>query len=438
MLKESTIHDKVYLLCDCNNFFVSCEKLFRPDLKNRPVAVLSNNDGVIISRSYKTKALNIAMGTPVFKIQKEIAIHKITTFSSNFSLYLDISNRVMNTLEEFCKDIEVYLVDEAFLCFENIDEKTAIEYAYRLKNTIATKIGIPIGVGIAKTKPLAKLANHFAKKNQKITGGVYSILNNAKRQKLLIDNPIEEIWGVGNKMREHLTEDGFVSAFDLSKANVSLMTKKDSIVLAKTIKELNNVDCIEINSNPKDQNQIMWSRTFKDRIKTFDDLYEAISNYVADACAKLRSLDRYAQKITVFIRTSYFGSQAKYSNAATIELDFPCADTRIFMYVAKILLTHIYKEGYEYMKAGIILFNFVENRSYQADLFSYVPDKKELDKSDKLMNALDSINKVEKKRFILVPKISLQKKKGFIIHNISPLAILTFGMSYQRCFNAKK
>ncbi len=238
MLKECTIHDKVYLLCDCNNFFVSCEKLFRPDLKNRPVAVLSNNDGVIISRSYETKALNIAMGTPVFKIQKEIAIHKITTFSSNFSLYLDISNRVMNTLEEFCKDIEVYSVDEAFLCFENIDEKTAIEYAYRLKNTIATKIGIPIGVGIAKTKTLAKLANHFAKKNQKFTGGVYSILNNAKRQKLLIDNPIEEIWGVGNKMREHLTEDGFVIAFDLSKANVSLMTKKTPLYWQKLSKSL--------------------------------------------------------------------------------------------------------------------------------------------------------------------------------------------------------
>lgn len=411
-MNEPKVFDKVYLLCDCNNFFVSCEKLFRPDLANRPVAVLSNNDGVVVSRSYETKKLGIPMGVPVFKIQKEIKKYHITTFSSNFSLYIDISTRVMTTLESYCKDLEVYSVDEAFLSFENITEEEAIQKAFMLKNAIARKIGIPIGVGIARTKTLAKLANHYAKQRPQ-NKGVFSVLNEANRQRILIDNPIAEIWGIGARMEEHLLEDGYATAYELSKADTGVLQKKYSIVVARTVNELNNIDCIDSSTNPQNQDQIMWSRTFKDRVTSFDDLYEALCNYCADACAKLRSLNRYARKFTIFIRTSYFGDKAKYANDATILLDYPSADTRVYLEATKLLLQSIYKEGYEYMKAGVLLYDFVESRAYQADLFSQTPDKETLDNSDKLMSALDAINKGDKNTVYLGAQNKLTKEEKF-------------------------
>ena len=240
-MTDTKVFSKVYLLCDCNNFFVSCEKIFRPDLSKRPVAVLSNNDGIVVSRSYETKALGIAMGSPVFKIDKEIKKYKISLFSSNFSLYLDISNRVMTLLERFCKDLEVYSVDEAFLSFENISEEEALSIAYKVKHAVATEVGIPVGIGIARTKTLAKLSNNYAKSHKK-TNGVYSILTDSQRQRLLLDNPIKEVWGIGKNMEEHLLGEGFSSAYDLANADATYLGKKYSVQIERTIKELNNID----------------------------------------------------------------------------------------------------------------------------------------------------------------------------------------------------
>lgn len=411
-MAETKVYSKVYLLCDCNNFFVSCEKIFRPDLSDRPVAVLSNNDGIVVSRSYETKALGIAMGSPVFKIDKKIRKYRIALFSSNFSLYLDISNRVMTLLERFCKDPEVYSVDEAFLCFKDISEDEALSYAYKVKHAVATEVGIPVGIGIARTKTLAKLANNYAKSHRE-TNGVYSILNDSKRNRLLLDNPIKEIWGIGRNMEEHLLNEGFSSAYDLANADGSYLGKKFSIQIERTVKELNNVDCIESLSEPQNQNQIMWSRTFKDRITTYDDLYEALSNYVAKACQKLRSLNKYAQKIAVSIRTSYFGNKDKYANEAIMDLDYPSADTRVFIAAARELLNVIYKDGYEYMKAGVVLFDFKNSREFQSDLFSANPDKEVLDKSDNLMRTLDNINSAEQDTVYLGAQNKLVKESRF-------------------------
>lgn len=409
---QRTKLEKVYLLCDCNNFFASCEKLFRPDLKNRPVAVLSNNDGIVVSRSYETKKLGIAMGSPVFKIQKEIAKHKIQTFSSNFSLYLDISNRVMSTLESFCKDIEIYSVDEAFLIFRNITKEEALNLAFKVKNAVSTLVGIQIGVGIAKTKTLAKLANHHAKKHQE-TRGVFSVLESAERQRILLENPISEIWGIGKKNEEHLTEDGYRTALDLSKADPELMQKKYTVVLARTIRELNDIDCIASVVTDDAQGQILWSRSFKERITEYDDLLEAVSNYVVEACTKLRQIDRYARKITIFIRTSFFGNKPKYANEAALCLDYPCRDTRVFLAVARELLKHIYKDGYEYMKAGVVLYDFVQERTFQADLFSKAPEEKELQKSDQLMDTVDLINSQNKNSIFFGSQNRLTKERKF-------------------------
>lgn len=381
----------IYLLCDCNNFFVSCEKLFRPDLKNKPVAVLSNNDGVVVSRSNETKKLGIAMGTPVFKIEKEIRKFGITVFSSNFSLYLDISNRIMTTLAEFSDDVEIYSVDEAFIRIFGISDEDALQLAFKIKNTVATRIGIPIGIGIAKTKTLAKLANYFAKKHPE-TSNVFSALPNSNRQRLLLDNPISEIWGVGKRLEEHLLNEGYISAFDLANADPDYLSKKFSIVVGRTVRELNNIDCIESAADPDNQQQIMWSRSFKDRLISYDDIYEAISNYTACACKKLRSLNMYATGLVVIIRTSFFGDKPKYANEASIRLDFPSSDTRVFISAAKKLLDGIFVEGYEYMKAGVILYNFTKDRTFQGDLFEKIPDAEEIKKSDSIMKTLDILN----------------------------------------------
>ncbi|MGN0901669.1 MAG: Y-family DNA polymerase, partial [Succinivibrio sp.] len=361
------IKNRIYLLCDCNNFFVSCEKLFRPELKHRAVAVLSNNDGIVVSRSNETKELGIAMGSPVFKIQKEIDRYHIKTFSSNFSLYLDISSRVMRTLEKMCKNTETYSIDEAFLYFENISEEEAISKAYRLRRSVLNEIGISIGIGIACSKTLAKLANHYAKKHRN-TGGVFSVVDDSRRQKILKENPVKEIWGIGSRLNDQLTLMGIVTAWDLSLMDTDTVAKKFNITVARMVRELNNEDAIESISDVDTQNQIMWSRSFKDRITSFDDLNEALSNYAAQACSKLRAINCYASKITIFIRTSYFGNKPKYSNSCTLLLDHPSADTRVFIAATKIMLKKIFKADYEYMKAGVILYDFVQDRSFQSDL----------------------------------------------------------------------
>lgn len=399
---------KVYLLCDCNNFFVSCEKIFRPDLKNRPVAVLSNNDGIVVSRSNETKALGIAMGSPVFKIQEKINRYKIQTFSSNFSLYLNISNRVMLCLETFCQDIEIYSVDEAFLCLKNITETEAVKIAKRIRACVLKQIGITVGVGIALTKTMAKLANHYAKSNP-ITGGIFCAISDDKRQKILIENPIKEIWGIGPSSEEKLANEGIKNAYTLSKTDPDLMKKKYSINLARTIKELNNIDCIDSVADTDCQNQIMWSRSFKNRLTRKDDIFEAVANYVSCACEKLRSLELYAKKMALFIRTSYFGNAKKYSNEIAISLEYPCSDTRIFMSAAKIMLDKIYEDGYEYAKAGIILYDFKDSRSFQSDLFSLTPNQNDLNRNNNLMSAVDEINKENKDTIYLGAQHSLTK-----------------------------
>ena len=410
-MEFETEFSKVYLLCDCNNFFASCEKLFRPDLKHRPVAVLSNNDGVVVSRSYETKALGIAMGAPAFKIQDEIKKFQIQTFSSNFNLYLNISNRVMALLESFCKDLQIYSVDEAFLEFDNLTEQQAIDLAFKIKNAVLQQVGIHIGIGIAQTKTLAKLANHFAKQNRSTTHGVFCALKDPMRQKILLNNPIGEIWRIGKALEDKLTQDGFITAFDLSKADEKSIKKAYNINVVKTVKELNNKDCIDNVAQADNQAQIMWSRSFKDRLYDFEDLLQAVYEYTQESCSKLRAINCWAKQISVFIRTSYFGEQHKYSNIATLKLDHPSIDTRVFMSAAKILLLHIYKSGYAYNKVGVILSDFEQERAFESDLFVKAPDQKKLDKDEKLMHTLDKLNKNEKHTLIIGAQTKIKAKE---------------------------
>ena len=378
--------ERVYLLVDCNNFFCSCERLFRPDLEGRPVLVLSNNDGCVIARSYEAKALGIPMGIPVFKIRHVIERHHIVCFSSNFTLYSDISRRVMSILEQLSEHCAIYSVDEAFLSFSHISENEAIAHAVKIRNAIATLVGIKVGIGIAATKTLAKLANHHAKKERATTYGIYSVLQDLPRLSLLKANPVEEIWGVGRRLSEQLHEEGITSAAELAAQNPARIKRRYNVVLMRTVAELNNTSAIPDEDEaptgpaaPPDDSaftnpsysspsyQIMWSRSYTQRLTTLEELHQAIANYVAAASHKLRNQHQYCRAVTVFIRTSYFGADEKYRGERTMRLKVPTADTRELLRCATELLTAIFRPGFKYNAAQ--------------------------ERSDRLMAAIDRINR---------------------------------------------
>ena len=386
--------ERVYLLVDCNNFFCSCERLFRPDLEGRPVLVLSNNDGCVIARSYEAKALGIPMGIPVFKIRHVIERHHIVCFSSNFTLYSDISRRVMSILEQLSEHCAIYSVDEAFLSFSHISENEAIAHAVKIRNAIATLVGIKVGIGIAATKTLAKLANHHAKKERATTYGIYSVLQDLPRLSLLKANPIEEIWGVGRRLSEQLHEEGITSAAELAAQNPARIKRRYNVVLMRTVAELNNTSAIPDEDEaptgpaaPPDDSaftnpsysspsyQIMWSRSYTQRLTTLEELHQAIANYVAAASHKLRNQHQYCRAVTVFIRTSYFGADEKYRGERTMRLKA------------------IFRPGFKYSKAGIVLSELCAQRTYQADLLTPNPDNAAQERSDRLMAAIDRINR---------------------------------------------
>ena len=404
--------ERVYLLVDCNNFFCSCERLFRPDLEGRPLLVLSNNDGCVIARSYESKALGIPMGIPVFKIRHLIERHHIVCFSSNFTLYSDISRRVMSILEQLSEHCAIYSVDEAFLSFSHITENESLAQAVKIRNAIATLVGIKVGIGIAATKTLAKLANHHAKKERATTYGIYSVLQDLPRLSLLKANPIEEIWGVGRRLSEQLHEEGITTAAQLAAQNQARIKRRYSVVLMRTVAELNNTGAIpdedEVPTGPAapptdsaftnpsysaPSYQIMWSRSYTQRLTTLEELHQAIANYVAAASHKLRNQGQYCRAVTVFIRTSYFGFDEKYRGECTMRLKVPTADTRELLRCASSLLTTIFRPGFKYSKAGIVLSELCAQRTYQADLLTPTPDRAAQERSDRLMAAIDHINR---------------------------------------------
>ena len=430
---------QVYLLVDCNNFFCSCERLFRPDLEGRPLLVLSNNDGCVIARSYESKALGIPMGIPVFKIRHLIRRHHIVCFSSNFALYSDISRRVMTILEQLSEHCAIYSVDEAFLSFTELTANEALAHAVKIRNAIATLVGIKVGIGIARTKTLAKLANHHAKSARAATYGIYSLLQELPRQSLLQRTPVAEVWGVGRRLTERLHDEGITTAAQLAAQNQTQIKRRYNVVLARTVAELNNISALadEGDPNPTASStavstavstapstapalstaptlstssapstpiassfdhprrapsyQIMWSRSYTERLTTQEQLHQAIANYLAAACHKLRHQQQYCRELTVFIRTSYYDA-AQYRGAQSVRLKVPSADTRELLSYATNLLEQIFMPGYHYSKAGIILGDLCASRTYQADLLEQ-PDLRAQERSDRLMAAIDHINR---------------------------------------------
>lgn len=380
----------VFALVDCNNFYASCEKLFRPDLKDTPVVVLSNNDGCVVARSREAKLLGIKMGVPVFQIKAEMQRHGILAFSSNYALYADLSSRVMRTLEEMAPRVEVYSIDEAFLDLTGIESAISlVEFGHQVRERIGHWIGITVCVGIAPTKTLAKLANHAAKKYP-ATQGVVDLTNPDRQRRLLALVPVDDVWGVGRRLSKRLNALGITTALDLANASPRAIRDQFSVVLERTVRELNGESCIELEEIPPTKKQIVCSRSFGVKVTHFEFLREAICEYATRATEKLRKEQQQAKVMTVFIRTSPFkDNEPQYSNSASGELLIPSCDTRDFIELANHLLKRIWKDGFRYAKAGVMLSDFYDPGMFQPGLFDDVSTRSN---SQQLMSVLDTIN----------------------------------------------
>lgn len=380
----------VFALVDCNNFYASCEKLFRPDLKDTPVVVLSNNDGCVVARSREAKLLGIKMGVPVFQIKAEMQRHGILAFSSNYALYADLSSRVMRTLEEMAPRVEVYSIDEAFLDLTGIESAISlVEFGQQVRERIGHWIGITVCVGIAPTKTLVKLANHAAKKYP-ATQGVVDLTNPDRQRRLLALVPVDDVWGVGRRLSKRLNALGITTALDLANASPRAIRDQFSVVLERTVRELNGESCIELEEIPPTKKQIVCSRSFGVKVTQFELLREAVCEYATRATEKLRKEQQQAKVLTVFIRTSPFkDNEPQYSNSASGELLIPSCDTRDFIELANHLLKRIWKDGFRYAKAGVMLSDFYDPGMFQPGLFDDVSTRSN---SQQLMSVLDTIN----------------------------------------------
>jgi len=381
----------VFALVDCNNFYASCEKLFDPKLASRPVVVLSNNDGCVVARSAEVKALGIPMGVPWFKIQKEARQYGIVAFSSNYALYADMSNRVVEVLGQFTPNLEVYSIDESFLDLTGFN-RNLVEYGLAIQQRIQQWLGLAVCVGIAPTKTLAKLANHCAKKALAGSAGVcdFSTMSESQFSRLIAGLDVGEVWGVGRKIHARLAELGITTVQQLRDADPDMIRAKFSVVLERTVRELRGVSCLDLEEVAPDKQQIMCSRSFGQYVEERDKLEEVIASYVSRAAEKLRNQDSLAGALMVFIRTNPFNPrEPQYHRSLTIPLPEATADTRVLINWALRVLGRIYRPGFAYQKAGVMLSELRPRTMAQTSLFSDPED----DRGRQLMATLDDINR---------------------------------------------
>jgi DNA polymerase V len=375
-------------LVDCNNFYVSCERVFRPDLKNVPIVVLSNNDGCAVSRSNEAKALGIKMGQPWFECKELAEEHGILALSSNYALYADMSNRVMSILSDYSPRHEVYSIDESFVDLTGMPKLRDVSYAMRER--VIKWTGIPVCVGIGPTKTLAKLANHVAKKHPR-SKGVFNYNDLTENQKvgLLSKLDVSEVWGVGRRLSARLAEHGINTVQDLRVAHTSTLRAEFGVVMEKTQRELQGVSCIDFQEIAPSKKQIVSSRSFGQMVKDVAVLKDAMSTFVANACAKLRAQGSHASLIQVSLHTNRFRRDLpQYNPCFTLPLPQPTNDSLVVNRWADYLVGRLFKPEYEYKKAGIMLGEISPVGQYQSDWLepAQVTDTK-------LMEALDGLNK---------------------------------------------
>lgn len=380
--------DGPFALIDCNNFYVSCERVFRPDLEHRPVVVLSNNDGCAVARSNEVKRLGIAMGAPYFEFRNLIEQHNIKVLSSNYALYGDMSRRVMSIIREFSPESEIYSIDEIFLNLKGFEHYDLVHYLKGLREKVGQWTGIPVSVGIGATKTLAKVANRIAKKDP-FQGGVYQ-LHESDRERHLKKLDIEDVWGIGPRWSKKLRALGLSSAYELTAMDYRHIKRQFNVVLARTALELQGLSCMPL-EQVEPRQQIRVSRSFGRLISEFDPLREAVTNFAARAGEKLRNQHSLTRAILVFIKTNRFNlNQPQYQNSVVIQLPIETDDSVMLIKAAVQGLRAIYDENYAYKKAGVMLLDIHRQTSGQTDMFTQI----DVAKRKKLMSTLDDCNQL--------------------------------------------
>lgn len=383
-----------FALVDGNNFYVSCERVFNPRLEGRPVVVLSNNDGCAVARSAEVKAFGVKMGTPWFKMKDLARKHGIIALSSNYELYADLSNRMMGVLGQFSPDQEIYSIDECFLGLDGFAHFDLIEYGQQIRQKVKQWVGIPVCVGFSQTKTLAKLANHCAKRALLETAGAEGVcdfdrLSASERAQLFSRIPVGEIWGVGRQLSRQLSERGIATVEALRTADAKVLRREFSVVLERTIAELNGVSCLSMEEAAPKKQQIMSSRSFGHYVYDLEALGEAVASYIAIAAGKLRGQGSLAGMVQVYIRTNPHKANApQYQRGLSIPLPEPTDDTLRLTTIALWGLKRIYRPGFAYQKAGVALMNIRDAGTVQMTLFSKTRD------NTRLMQVMDRINTV--------------------------------------------
>ena len=388
-------------LVDCNSFYVSCERLFNPKIQKKAVVVLSNNDGCVISRSKEAKEIGIKMGEPYFKVKELVKRNKVEVYSSNYALYGDISRRVMKVLKTFSPKVEIYSIDEAFIDLSFMDEKGVEDYGSEIRSRVLKWTGIPTSVGIACTKTLSKVANHIAKKEK--AGVIYLNENIDEKLKKF---PIEDVWGVGKQLSKFYYKNNISNAYDLKNVSNTWVKKGTNVLGAKTAMELRGIPCIDLQIDQEKRKNCCVSRSFGRKVKDINELEESIITHCLNAAEKIRADDQIAKTITVFIRTSPFDKNKKYySNSKTIDLAIPSSNSIELIKNAIKALTDIYKYGYSYQKAGIILSGLKDANQNDQNLLTPLLENK----SKKLMKAIDYTNTKYGRYAISIAQAGLSK-----------------------------
>ncbi len=382
------MHESAIALIDCNSFYASCERVFRPDLLRTPIVVLSNNDGCVIARSADAKPY-VKMGAPYFQIKHDLKRWGIVPFSSNYALYGDMSERVMSVIESLVPALEVYSIDEAFADLTGIPG--SLEQLGRdIRAQVLQSTGIPTGVGIATTKTLAKLANHAAKRWHRQTGGVVDLRDPEKRDKLLKVTPVAEVWGIGRKLTTHLQGMNITTAWQLAQADAALIRKQFSVIVEKTARELRGTACLGLDEAVTTKQEICCSRMFGQRLKAIAPIREAVATYAARACEKLRRQGSLCKQVRVSIRTGMFNpDEAKYAKGIICELPYPTDDTRLITKAATAGLQHVFRDGYAYSKAEIMLLDLRQLGEFTDDMFATTQPAA----AEQVMAVLDQINR---------------------------------------------
>ena len=380
----------MFALVDVNSFYASCERVFRPDLQGKPIVVVSNNDGCIISLSREAKQFGIKMGEPYFKFKEKLYPSKVYVFSSNYALYADLSSRVMQTLTDLAPAIEIYSIDEAFVNVSGVSHCLSLEaFGHQMRTEVLKNTGLTVGVGIAPTKTLAKLANYAAKRWSG-TGGVVDLSGRERQRKLLEKVPVEEVWGVGRRITKKLNAMGITTALELAEASSWVIRKHFNVVLERTARELRGEPCLDLEEFTPTKQQIICSRSFGHRITQYEEMHQAICAYAERAAEKLRGEHQYCRFISVFVRTSpHADNEIYYGNQASVTLMTPTNDSRDIIRAATEALGRIWLDGYRYMKAGVMLADFFSSGVAQLNLFD---DNRLRANSAALMEMMDSVN----------------------------------------------